>query len=357
MRFTTGRRAWAGAIHGPAAPLSRRMPTGLWFASASARAERSRSRPSGVISASELDGPAAGASASLGSRCVRIPLLKQEKKLVALEIPRMKQGLVCLQEGRQRCGELAARSALPSEGVGDPHERGYDGRGRDPPGHGWPEVVEAPDWGIHGRTGLSRRFGAIGAPLHQHDSPGVGDGPRQPFPTMGSLEVSRHELRGIVTHRDLPVDRPLLWHRAPRATGRMRSFGALSGAVGFPRHTPARGPGDGPRCSSPSTSTASRGSRRKAGHGACETSPGPALGVYPPRRKASSTAPASSGSGSAPVNPCCAGSLVPEGRSCHGSNDALPEACVASAHEPAAFAIGILALERRPALRVRAGDV
>jgi hypothetical protein len=88
-----------------------------------------------------------------------------------------------------------------------------DGKGPDPSGHEWAEVVYVPNWAGHSKNGPSYRFVAIREPLRQLDLPGVGDAPQLPFPTMEFTEVGRHKLFGIVTNRDLPGDQLIHWHR------------------------------------------------------------------------------------------------------------------------------------------------
>lgn len=87
-----------------------------------------------------------------------------------------------------------------------------DGKGADPSGHEWAEVVYVPNWAGHSKNGPAYRFVAIREPIRQFDLPGVAEEQQLPFPTM-EFAGGRHKLFGVVTNRDISGDDLIHWHR------------------------------------------------------------------------------------------------------------------------------------------------
>lgn len=88
-----------------------------------------------------------------------------------------------------------------------------DGKGPDPSGHEWAEVVFVPKWAGYSKKGPSYRYLAIREPLRQLDLPGVEEQSQLPFPTMDFAAGGRHKLFGLVTNRELPGDALIHWQR------------------------------------------------------------------------------------------------------------------------------------------------
>lgn len=88
-----------------------------------------------------------------------------------------------------------------------------DGKGPDPSGHEWAEVVYVPDWAGHSKNGPDYRFVAIREPVRQLDLPEIGEEPQLPFPTMEFQAGGRHKLFAVVTNSDMAGDALIHWHR------------------------------------------------------------------------------------------------------------------------------------------------